>query len=210
MRILIADDHPIICVALGEMLKTALGPALARVATVADSTTLLSGYDAAPFDLLVLDLMMPGAIDSIPLVERLVELRRDIPVIVYSGAQQPLLALHALGAGARAFVSKASGVELAIEAVRAVALGGTFLDPHIDLDAARHHPWNSLTPGEKGVIVALASGAHLHALAIDTHRSYKTVTAHKYAALRKLRLNSKTDLKHYLSDIGLGYLLAPA
>jgi DNA-binding NarL/FixJ family response regulator len=207
MRILVADDHPIIVVAIGEMLRTALGAQLTRLDTVTDSTTLLSGYHISPVDVLVLEPMLPGALTSIPLIERLVELRPDVPVVVYAGTHLPLLALHALGAGARAFVSKASGVGLAVEAVRVVSGGGTFLDPHIDLDAARHHPWNTLTPGERSVIVALAGGANLATLASDTGRSYKTVTAHKYNALRKLRLSSKTDLKHYLSEIGLDYLI---
>jgi two-component system capsular synthesis response regulator RcsB len=207
MRILIADDHPIICVALGELLKAALGEDLASLDTVADSDTLLARYPEAACDLLVLDLMMPGRVGNLQLLERVVQLRRDIPVVVYSGAQQPLLALHALEAGARAFVSKASGVGLALDAVRVVAAGGTYVDPNIDLEHARRHPWNDLTAGERSVIVSLAGGAHLLALALDTERSYKTVTAHKYAALRKLGLSSKTDLKHYLSQIGLGYLL---
>lgn len=207
MRILIADDHPIICVALGELLKAALGDDLASLDTVADSDTLLARYPEAACDLLVLDLMMPGRVGNLQLLERVVQLRRDIPVVVYSGAQQPLLALHALEAGARAFVSKASGVGLALDAVRVVAAGGTYVDPNIDLEHARRHPWNDLTAGERSVIVSLAGGAHLLALALDTERSYKTVTAHKYNALRKLRLSSKTDLKHYLSQAGLGHLL---
>ena len=208
VRILVADDHPIICVALGEMLRVAFPSTLEAVDTVEDSDALLSllGGDA-PCDLLVLDLFMPGAVGSIPLLARVVALRPGLRVVTYPGANQPMLAQQAFSAGAKAFASKASGPEIALDAVRAVLAGQVFIDPKIDLDAARKHPWHSLTPGERGVIVALASGHHLHGIAIDTDRSYKTVTAHKYNALRKLRLDSKTDLKHYLSQIGLGYLL---
>lgn len=207
MRILVADDHPIICVALGEMLRAAFPDTLEAVATVEDSDTLLATLVQSPCDLLVLDLFMPGAVGSIPLLEHVVALRPGLRIVAYTGANQPMLAQQALAAGARAFVSKASGPETAIDAVRAVLAGATFVDPRIDLEAARKHPWHTLTPGERGVIVALASGQHLHGIAIDSDRSYKTVTAHKYNALRKLQLNSKTDLKHYLSQIGLGYLL---
>ena len=207
MRILIADDHPIICVALGELLKSAFPGSLERLDTVADSDTLLAGLADAPCDFLVLDLIMPGTYGSIPLLERVVEARPDLRVIAYTGANQPMLALQALESGAHAFVSKASGPEVAIEAVRAVAEGERFVDPVIDLESARRHPWHTLTPGERGVIVALAAGQHLHGIALDTDRSYKTVTAHKYNALRKLSLISKADLKHYLSQLGLGYLL---
>jgi DNA-binding NarL/FixJ family response regulator len=207
MRIFVADDHPIICVALGEMLRAAFPDTLESVTTLEDSDALLAALADAQCDLLVLDLFMPGAVGSIPLLERVVALRPGMPVVAYTGANQPMLAQQALSAGARAFVSKASGPESAIDAVRAVLKGEQFVDARIDLEAARKHPWHTLTAGERGVIVALASGQHLHGIAIDSDRSYKTVTAHKYNALRKLQLNSKTDLKHYLSQIGLGYLL---
>jgi DNA-binding NarL/FixJ family response regulator len=207
MRILIADDHPIICVALGEMLKSAFAGTLAELDTVADSDTLLSRLAETRCDHLILDLFMPGRLGSIPLLERVVAMRPDIRVVAYTGAQQPMLALCALDAGAKAFVSKSSGPEVAIQAVRAIQGGDRFIDPSIDLEGARKHPWHSLTAAERGVIVALAGGGHLHAIALDSARSYKTVTAHKYNALRKLGLASKTDLQHYLSQLGLGYLL---
>lgn len=207
MKILIADDHPIIHVALGEMLKSAFGASLQRMDTVPDSDALLARLPGEACDVLVLDLFMPGAIGSIPLLQRVVAARPDLLVVAYTGANQPMLAQEALTAGAHAFVSKSSGPEVAIAAVRAVLAGERFIDPSIDLEAARRHPWHSLTPGERGVIVALAAGHHLHGIAIDSERSYKTVTAHKYNALRKLRLSSKTDLKHYLSQAGLGHLL---
>ncbi|NUS61252.1 MAG: response regulator transcription factor [Lysobacter sp.] len=207
MRILVADDHPIICVALGEMLRAAFPDSLESVATVEDSDALLAMLADAPCDLLVLDLFMPGALGSIPLLERVVALRPGLPIVAYTGANQPMLAQQALVSGARAFVSKASGPESAMDAVRAVLAGQTYVDPRIDLEIARTHPWHTLTGGERAVIVALASGQHLHGIALDSDRSYKTVTAHKYNALRKLKLNSKTDLKHYVSQIGLGYLL---
>ncbi|KGQ18902.1 Transcriptional regulator, LuxR family [Lysobacter dokdonensis DS-58] len=208
MRILLADDHPIICVALGEMLGAAFPSTLQGIDTVADSDALLAHLESeAACDLLVLDLFMPGAAGSIPLLERVLAMRPGLRVVTYTGANQPMLAQQALAAGARAFVSKASGPDVALQAVHAVLGGQVFVDPRVDLDAARKHPWHTLTPGERGVIVALASGHHLHGIALDSDRSYKTVTAHKYNALRKLNLDSKTDLKHYLSQIGLGYLL---
>jgi two-component system capsular synthesis response regulator RcsB len=197
VKVLIADDHPIICVALAEMLKSAFAGRLAQVETVSDSNALLA-----------IDLFMPGASSSIPLLERVVAQRPDVRVVAYTGADQPMLALNALDGGAQAFVSKASGPDVVIEAIRALSNGDRFIDPRIDLDAARRHPWQTLTPGERAVLVALAGGQHLHAIALDSDRSYKTVTAHKYNALRKLSLGSKTDLKHYLSQLGLGYLLA--
>ena len=75
MKILIADDHPIIHVALGEMLKSAFGATLQRMETVSDSDALLARLPGEACDVLVLDLFMPGAIGSIPLLQRVVATR---------------------------------------------------------------------------------------------------------------------------------------
>ena len=63
MRILVADDHPIICVALGEMLRVAFPSTLEGVDTVVDSDALLAHLASeAACDLIVLDSFMPGAV----------------------------------------------------------------------------------------------------------------------------------------------------
>ncbi|ALN88575.1 bacterial regulatory, luxR family protein [Lysobacter capsici] len=57
------------------------------------------------------------------------------------------------------------------------------------------------------MLIALARGENLQAIAIDSNRSYKTVTAHKYNALRKLGLRSKDEIGHYLAHHGIDCLL---
>lgn len=205
MRILIADDHPIISIALAEMLKMAFPGA--DIGAVADGHGLMLRAGEAACDYLILDLQMPGDLKSVPLLQAVHALRPEIRIVVYSGQAYPCLALASLDHGASAYVSKNSGPHLAIEAMRAVVAGKNFVDPAIDLQAARKHPWTRLTAAERDVLLALARGGNLQALAIDSDRSYKTVTAHKYNALRKLGLGSNTEIGPYLSMHGLDYLL---
>lgn len=207
MRILIADDHPIICLALGEMLRTAFAEASNSIQTVSDSDALLATLAAEVFDLLVLDLQMPGRLKSVPLLEAVIATRPDLKVLVYTGHAHPSLALATLDIGARGYVLKASGPNVAIEAIRIVSDGGTFMDPAVDLESARSHPWHQLTSGERKVLLAIARGENLQAIAIDTGRSYKTVTTHKYNALNKLGLRSNAEIGPYLAAHGLDYLL---
>jgi DNA-binding NarL/FixJ family response regulator len=206
-RILVADDHPIIVVAVAEMLKSALGQDGVVVDSVANSDSLLSRLEAEPWDYLVLDLHMPGHMKSVPLLQAVLARPHPPHVIIYTGAEHPCLAQTLLELGAHAFVSKSSGPQVAIEAISAVVAGGTYVDPAVDLDAARKHPWYQLTSGERAVLIALARGENLQAIAIDSDRSYKTVTTHKYNALRKLGLRSKDEIGHYLAHHGLDYLL---
>lgn len=206
-RVLVADDHPLIFIALAEMLETAFGEGVIDFDAVADGDSLLQRLIAADLDCLVLDLYMPGRLRSIPLLQAVRTARPELRTIVYTGAVNPCLMQAALAEGVNGYVSKASGAEVVIEALRMVATGDQFVDPAIDLDEARNHSWNRLTPGERAVLVELARGSHLQAIAIDSGRSYKTVTAHKYNALRKLGLRSKGDVSQYLVRAGLDYLL---
>ncbi|HEY0660859.1 MAG TPA: response regulator transcription factor [Lysobacter sp.] len=206
-RILIADDHPIIVVALSEMLKSALRERAVQVDSVTDGDSLLRSLEAEHWDYLVLDLHMPGRLKSVPLLQAALAAQPGLQVVIYTGADYPCLAQTTLDHGARAYVSKSSGPQVAIEAVHAVMAGRTYVDAAIDLDAAKDHPWYQLTSGERAVLTALARGENLQAIAIDSNRSYKTVTTHKYNALRKLGLKSKDEIGHYFAHIGLGYLL---
>jgi DNA-binding NarL/FixJ family response regulator len=206
-RFLIADDHPIIVVALAEMLKSALGQHGVLVDSVTDSDKLLSRLEIESWSYLVLDLHMPGRLKSVPLLQAILALQPILQVVIYTGAEHPCLAQALLDIGARAFVSKSSGPQVAIEAISAVVAGGIYVDPVVDLDAARKHPWHQLTSGERAVLVALARGEDLKVIALDSGRSYKTVTTHKYNALRKLGLRSKGEVGYYLAHHGLDYLL---
>lgn len=206
-RILIADDHPIIVVALAEMLKSALGQNSVLVDSITDSDSLFSRLEIERWDYLILDLYMPGRLKSVPLLQAVLAMQPALQVVIYTGAEHPCLAQALFDIGARAFVSKSSGPQVAIEAITTVVAGGIYVDPVIDLDTARKHPWYQLTSGERTVLIALARGEHLQAIAIDSDRSYKTVTTHKYNALRKLGLKSKDEIGHYLAQQGLDYLL---
>lgn len=206
-RVLVADDHPFISIALAEMLDTAFGEGVVGVDEVTDGDSLLQRLTTAEWDFLVLDLYMPGSLRSIPLLQAVRTARPDLRTIVYTGAANPCLMQVALVEGVSGYVSKASGADVVIEALRMVATGGQFIDPAINLDEARNHSWNRLTAGERSVLIELARGSHLQAIAIDSGRSYKTITAHKYNALRKLGLRSKGDISQYLVRVGLDYLL---
>lgn len=206
MRILVADDHPIICIALSEMLKTVFSGGDADIRTVSDSDTLLSHLDDS-YELLVLDLQMPGQLQSVRLLETIVARQPGLKVVIYTGQTHPSLALAAFDLGAKGYVLKSSGPNVAMDSIRIVFDGGTFQDPALDIDSARSHPWHQLTSGERQVLLALARNKNLQAIAIDSGRSYKTVTTHKYNALHKLGLRSNAEIGPYLAAHGLDYLL---
>lgn len=206
-RVLIADDHPVIVAALSEMLGSALDTDSIRIDSVSDGERLLQALEDDRFDYLVMDLHMPGELQSVPLLRAALKKQPRLQVIIYTGTELPSLALTTLETGARAFVSKSSHPSTIVEAVLAVMRGNTYTDPAIDIASAKSHPWRQLSSSEQAVVLALARGENLQAIALDSNRSYKTVTTHKYNALRKLGLKSKDELFRYLEKHGLGHLL---
>jgi len=207
MKFLVADVHPIILVALSEMLRTAFRGSISRIDTAAGVPGLLRRLKDIRYDYLILEPEMSSSPKGIPLVKTVRDEGRSSKLIVYTGNTSPSVALAALNQGAMAYVSKCSGPQVAIDAIRAVVAGETFVDPSIDVEAARKHPWNSLSKSERSVMLALARGENMQALAIDSHRSYKTVSTHKYNAFKKLGLRSKAEIGVFLSYHGLSFLV---
>jgi two-component system capsular synthesis response regulator RcsB len=207
MKFLIADVHPIILVALSEMLQTAFRGGISRIDTVGGVPWLLRRLNDACYDYLILEPDMPPHPGSIPLLKMVRHAAPSSRLIVYTGNTSPSLALAALDQGAVAYVSKCSGPQLAIDAIRAVVAGRTFIDPSIDMEAARNHPWNRLSSAARSIMLPLPRGENMQALAIDSHRSYKTVTTHKYNAFRKLGLRSKAEVGAFLNHHGLDFLV---
>jgi DNA-binding NarL/FixJ family response regulator len=207
MRFLIADVHPIILVALSEMLHAAFRSKISRIDTAAGVPGLLRRLREIRYDYLILEPDMSAPPKGIPLLKAVRGEDPSSKLIVYTGNTSPSVALAALDQGAMAYVSKCSGPQVAIDAIRAVVAGHTFVDPSIDVEAARKHPWNSLSSSERSVMLALARGENMQALAIDSHRSYKTVSTHKYNAFKKLGLRSKAEIGVFLNHHGLSFLV---
>ncbi|WP_447769265.1 response regulator [Pseudomonas kilonensis] len=206
MAFLLVDDQPIITYALSELLKDAF-PDATHIDAVADSLTMLKCLTSKHYDFLILDLIVPGAGQSIAMLRAALSEAPHLGVVVFSGNKSPCLALAALEQGACAYVCKSSGHHLIIEAIQALKAGKVFCDPAIDLGYAHKHPWYSLSDLEWHVLLSLARGECLHVVAKRQSRDYKTVAAHKYNALNKLGLRTGVELANYLATQGLGYLL---
>jgi DNA-binding NarL/FixJ family response regulator len=207
MRFLIADVHPIILVALSDMLRTEFRERISRIDTAAGVSGLLHRLKEGRYGYLILEPDIAAASQGIPLFKAVRDADPQSKLIIYTGNTSPCAALAALDHGAAAYISKCSGPQLAIDAIQAVVAGGTFVDPSIDVETARNHPWYRLSHAERNVMLALARGGNMQALAIDSQRSYKTVSTHKYNAFKKLGLRSKAEIGVFLNHHGLSFLV---
>lgn len=197
VRILIADDHPLVLGAL----RQAVGGAIpgVEIHEARDFDSLAAKLQAQPdMDLVLLDLSMPGVRGFSGLLFLRAE-RPGLPVIVVSGNEDRSVMRHCLEFGAAAYIPKSTDVETMRAAIRTVLDGGRWTPP--DLDAkpgdkettALVKRLSSLTPQQIRVLMMLSQGLLNKQIAYELTVSEATVKAHVSAILQKLGVESRTQ-----------------
>lgn len=198
-EILIADDHPLFRSALQQALTLGLGPDvhLVEAASIAELEGCLTAR--AEWDLVLLDLNMPGAYGF----SGLVLLRGQyphIPVVMISAQEDPSIVARAREFGASGFIPKSSALETIQEAVRAV-LDGDLWWPTQMLEAAQVSDemkaatagLSSLTPQQFRVLTMVCDGLLNKQIAFELNVSEATIKAHVTAIFRKLGVRTRTQ-----------------
>lgn len=124
MRILVVDDHPLMVSAMG----LALGQLDQRadVQSAADLEAAMALAKQARFDLVILDLGLPG-VSGVQALQRFRETYPDLPVVVYSGASDSASISAALDLGAMGFIPKTAGKDILLGALRLIVSGGVYI-----------------------------------------------------------------------------------
>lgn len=209
MRVIIADDHPIIVAGVRLLLENRTD---IRVVAEADSAhALLAALRSTPCELLITDFSMPGgeAADGLGLLQRI---RRDhpaLPVIVLTMVANAGLHGSLLAAGVRGLVDKSSGMGEISTAIQAVSQGRDFVSASFrqgllqsSFDAQAGAPAR-LSPRELEVLRLYASGQTMTDIAQRLSRSIKTVSRQKADAMAKLGLKSDLEIYVYAREHGL-------
>ena len=167
----------------------------------ADTSAALAQLAKRAWDLLILDV---AGEDSFRL---LAEIRKRDPlarVLLFTDAGSQHI-LRAQSNGASGCVSRSAGRPDLLRAINAVLAGQKYFagvcvpDPNTSV-TERHH---LLSPREYRVMLALASGKRVSAVAAELDLSAKTVSTYKFRVLNKMRLDSVADLVRYMIDHGL-------
>jgi two-component system, NarL family, invasion response regulator UvrY len=203
IRLAIADDHPIVREGLRRIASDDAGITVTgEAATAAELFLLLS---AAPVDVVLLDVSMPGA----TFIETLRELREkhsSIQVLVLSAHPEDQWAMRALRAGAAGYLTKDHSPEQLVQAVRRVARGGKYVSESMGeklagmVDEGKSRaPHELLSDREFEVLRALGSGMMVKDVAAQLSLSAKTVSTYRARLLEKMGLKSKADLVRYVA-----------
>ena len=200
-EVLVADDHAIIRDGLKMILSDTDDLVVAGEAS--DGNTVLDLVETRPWDLVVLDLSMPGR-NGLELIKLLKASRPKLPILVFSMHPVEQYAVRAIRAGASGYLSKEEDSELLLPALRKVAGGGLFISPKVaellatDVSSgSEHEPHRALSNREYEIFTRIVRGVSLTDIAEDLSLSIKTVSTHKTHILEKMGMASQVDLVRY-------------
>jgi len=207
IRVLIADDHAVVRAGLKQIL--AENADVRVVAEAASGNDTLNAVRTDHFDVIVLDMSMPGR-SGLDLIRQVKQEQPQARVLVLSMHQEDQYAVRALKAGASGYLNKDSAPEMLVGAIRKVAAGGAFISPAIAEQLAQgvirsdeRLPHTLLSDREFQVFQSLANGESVSAIADKLSLSVKTVSTHKTRIMQKMGMQSAADLIRYALEHGL-------
>ena len=202
IRVAIADDHPIVREGLRRIVSENAG--ISVVGEASSAVELFRLLAAAPVDVVLLDVSMPGA----TYIDTLKDLRREHPsvkLLVISAHPEDQWAARSLRAGASGYLTKDRSPEQLVLAIGRVARGGKYVSESmaerlagmIDTGQSRA-VHETLSDREFEVLRALGSGMMVKDVAAQLGLSAKTVSTYRTRLLEKMGLKTKQDLVRYV------------
>jgi DNA-binding NarL/FixJ family response regulator len=203
LRVLIADDHPLFREALRNIVElTFVGVECIDVSDAGQALAAVQGD--ASFDLILLDLFLPGAEGF----SCLISLRNNTPstpIVVVSASDDVSIVRDAFSYGAMGYLPKSSAREVMKNALRLVMSGSSYVPSEAlgEIAALRRvsgeeqaassesNDWQTLTPRQLGVLALLGEGKANKLIAYELGISEITVKAHVSAILRKLNVSNR-------------------
>jgi len=208
MRIVIADDHPLVRGALRTSITALLGPV--EIIEAGSFEELAPAFSGGNIDLVLLDLTMPG----VQGFSGLLYLRAShpaTPVIVVSGNEDRTVIRRCIELGASGYIPKSLDGAAMGSAIQQVLDGGSWTPDDIDLTSAPDATTSdmvrrlaSLTPQQVRVLMMLSTGLLNKQIAYELSVSEATVKAHVSAILQKLDVDSRTQAVIAASKIASG------
>ncbi|WP_026961344.1 response regulator [Alicyclobacillus herbarius] len=217
IRLLIVDDHPMVREGLRVFLQLSEDIQVVGEAATGEVAVQLAG-EVHP-DVVLMDLVMPGACDGVATIREITRRHPDIRIIALTSFQERDRTVGAIQAGATGYLQKDVSPEDLVTAIRQAALGRAVLDP-LALDALRGGGPRSETPPvgegtgaprlreplterEQDVLQALARGMSNKEIAAALGIAEKTVKVHISHILGKLDVYDRTQAVLTATRLGL-------
>lgn len=201
LRILIADDHPVVRRGLKEIL--AESPEIVEIGEAGHPQQIIDLAQAGHWDVVILDLGLPGR-GGMDVLRELQQLKPKLPVLILSMQSEDQYAVRTLRAGAAGYLTKEAAPDHLLDAIRKVSTGGRYvtaavaeqLAGQLTVDPTRpiHE---ALSDREYEVLKLIGSGSTVGAIAERLSLSTKTVSTYRARILEKMHLKNNAELMQY-------------
>jgi two-component system, NarL family, invasion response regulator UvrY len=208
MRVLLVDDHAVVRRGMRTILEDSVdGVEIAEAANGEKALAALEPHVPA-FDVVVLDLSMPGR-SGLDLLAEIRHRRPKLPILIMSLHDEQHFAIRTLRAGASGYLMKDAVVGELVNAVTKVARGGRYVSDAIaerlaaEAGSVTSVPHERLSDREFDVMRGIASGSSVSEIAVQLHLSVKTVSTYRTRLLDKMGMASNAELTRYAIEHGL-------
>jgi DNA-binding NarL/FixJ family response regulator len=201
LRILIADDHEVVRKGMMKVLGDALQPVAVEEAR--NGQEAVNKVGKVEYDLVVLDLKMPGK-GGLDALKEIKQHRPKLPVLILSMHPEEQFAIRAMRAGASGYLTKECAGDELVLAIRKALKGEKYISGSLaeilaeDLDSGSEKPIHEiLSDREYQVMLLIASGKPVSAIAKELCLSVKTVSSYRANILLKTRMKNNSEITHY-------------
>ena len=201
IKILIADDHPIVRAGFKQVISDMPDMLVADEAGTGQEVLQLIGKK--DYDLVLLDISMPGR-NGLEILKDLKSEKPKLPVLILSIYPEEQYAIRALRAGASGYMTKASAPNELILAIRKISEGGKYISAslaeklayYLDGDATKP-PHETLSDREYQVMLMIASGKTVTEIANELCLSVKTISTYRTHIREKMKMKNNAEMTLY-------------
>ncbi len=203
-RILLIDDHPIVRLGVRRILSEHFSPVF--IGEAGDAEGGMAQALSEPWDVVVLDITMPGAV-GLDVLKHIRARRADLPILVLSIHPANQFARRALHAGASGYLTKDSAPSELVGAIEDIRRGGRYVSDAVRATMAvarsRIGTHESLSDREYQALRMLGSGRTVSEISEELGLSVKTVSTYRARVLQKLGMRTNAELMRYVMENGL-------
>ena len=201
LRILVADDHEVVRKGLMRVLEETLQPI--RIDEARTGQEAVSKVWKSEYDLVVLDIKMPGK-SGLDVLKEIKQHRPKLHVMILSMHPEEQFAIRAMRAGASGYLTKECAGDELVLAIRKALKGEKYISGSLaqilacELDSDSEKPSHEiLSDREYQVMLMIASGKPVGAIAKELCLSVKTISSYRANILLKTRMKNNAEITHY-------------
>jgi len=207
VRVLIADDHPIVRKGMRSVLENE--PGIKVIGEAKDGTEALKAIENLRPDVLIVDMMMPGH-NGLEVIRLAKQYLPELYILVLSMHSNEAYVAEALKRGASGYILKDTGPTEIVQGVKEVISGRRYFSKQLSVDMVETYikttyadSLETLTSRELEVLQLAAEGYTSSEIADRLSISHRTVEKHRSNLMEKLGLRNQTDLVLYAIKRGI-------